>query len=99
MKLTQAQRDFIVQEIESSINDGQVYDHYEFGDLEITWVQGQEAYLVNHNGKQYWRGPSDIAWHIDDLTDEQLVDWFVDEHCCDDWFEECLEELMLEKAA
>jgi|VirMetMinimDraft_7_1064189.scaffolds.fasta_scaffold39781_4 hypothetical protein len=95
MKLTQAQRSFIVEDIESYINDGQVYDHYEFGDLTITWVKEKEAYLVLHKGKQYWRNPSDIAWHIDDLADKQLVDWFVDQHDCHDWFEEYLEELML----
>jgi len=33
------------------------------------------------------------------LTDQQLVDWFVDDRGCDDWFEECLEEEMLEEAA
>jgi len=99
MQLTQAQRDFIVKEIESDINDGQVYDYYEFGDLKITWVPAQESYLVEVNGETLWRGPSDIADHIDDLSDQQLVDWFVDDRGCDDWLEECLEEEMLEDPA
>jgi len=99
MELTQAQQDFIVKEIVSDINDGQVYDYYDFGDLEITWVQAKEAYLVKTEHYQDWATPSDLGDYIVTLTEQQLVDWFVDDRGCDDWFEECLEEEMLEEAA
>jgi hypothetical protein len=98
-ELTQEQRDFIVKQIESSINDGQVYDYYDFDNITITWVQADESYIVENNGEQIrFVSPRDIAWYIDDLSDQQLIDWFIEEHCCDDWFEECLEEEMQEVA-
>ncbi len=98
MKLTQAQRDFIVKEIVSNINDAQVSDYYDFDDLNITWVPAQESYIVETENYQDWVTPSDLGDYIVTLTDQQLVDWFVDDRGCDNWFEECLEELMLEEA-
>ena len=97
MKLTQAQSKFIISEIVSDTNDNQVSDYYEFGNLQITWVQAQESYLVEENGTTSWCSPNDIVGYISDLSDELLLEWFINQYDCDDWFEECIEELMLEE--
>jgi hypothetical protein len=98
--LTPAQRTFIVKAIEHDINDAQVSDYYDFGDMHITWVPARESYLVEQHGEQHWARPKDIWGHIDDLTDEQLIEWFQEEHRGEaDTFEECLEDQMSEATA
>ena len=47
--LTPAQRTFIVKAIEHDINDAQVSDYYDFGDMHITWVPAREIYLVEQH--------------------------------------------------
>ena len=91
------QRDFIVDKIVSSINDDQVTDSYEFDGVDITWVPAQEQYQVSHRDGWEWASPSDIKWYIEDLSDDALEEWFIDEYCCEDWFLECVDELMLEE--
>ena len=99
MALTQQHRQFIVEQIVYDINEAQASDYYEFGDLSITWISEQESYLVEQNGETDWASPRCIESYIDDLSDQQLVEWFVDKHGLEDSLEKCLELQGFEEAA
>ena len=95
MKLTQQQRNHMVQAIVHSINDSQVSDEYSFGqELDIVWSAKNEAYrMIPAKGKQSWASPHAIVSWIEDLSDDALLEGYCDaEYITVEEFEEHIEQ-------
>ena len=91
MKLTEQQRQALVNYIVHDINDAQVSDYYDFGKLKIEWRPRDEAYRIQVGSKKTWATPRDIEWYINNLDDAILVKYYVD-----DTHDEDFEDLVLE---
>ncbi|NDF26581.1 MAG: hypothetical protein EB153_03295 [Nitrosopumilaceae archaeon] len=68
------------------INEYQTSTSYYFEEeeLNIRWIDDQESYLVlKGNGTYEWAQPKYIESVVEELSDESLIKWYCDEHCCD----------------
>ena len=95
MKLTEQQRNHMIQTIVHSINDGQVSDEYSFGqELDIIWSAKNEAYrMIPAKGKKSWASPRAIVSWIEDLSDAALIEGYCDSEYIDlEEFAEHIEE-------
>jgi hypothetical protein len=77
--LTQQQRQALVNYIVHDINDAQVSDYYEIGNLKIEWRSRDEAYRIQVGSKKAWATPRDIEWYINNLDNSVLFKYYVDD--------------------
>ena len=97
MKLTEQQRNFMVEAIVYNINERQVSDEYSFGEeLDIVWSLKNEAYrMIPKKGKKSWARPGDIGLWIEDLSDSALIEGYCETEYIDlEEFEKHIEEAL-----
>ena len=97
MKLTQAQRNKIVELLVNDIAEVQSQDRYWFDQDEITllWVSDEEMFYALKMDKTYdYYSPRDIECFVETLSDQQLKKWFSEDYysCDEEDFEECLND-------
>jgi hypothetical protein len=81
MTITEQQRKHIIDLIVYEMNDNQSSDRYYFENelLSVLWIRDDESYVVLSADKTYdYYGPSDIVCVIEELQDDTLIEWLME---------------------
>ena len=81
MTITEQQRKHIIDQIVDDMNDNQSSDRYWFERecFTILWSNDDESYVVLWADMTYnTYGPSDIICAIDELQDDTLIEWLME---------------------
>jgi hypothetical protein len=85
-KLSEQQRNHIVNLIWLDITDSQISEHYYFEkeNTTVIWVQEQEHYLILDDATQKfsWESAGDLESTIENFSDDTLIEWYCDENSC-----------------
>ena len=82
MKITEQQRNHIVQQIVEGMNDGQLSDRYYFQSDSITilYSSDDESYFVlKPDGTWTYEEPNNLESAINELSDEALLEYLENE--------------------
>ena len=87
MKLTEQQRNHIVQQMSEDITETQSNDryYYEHDSKTLLWSREDEMQVLldDTTSKFTWYSPNSITSVIEDLSDATLVEWYCDLNCCE----------------
>ena len=86
MTITEQQRKHIIDLIVYEMNENQSSDRYYFDKelLSVLWIRDDESYVVLLADKTYdYYGPSDIICVIEELHNDTLIEWLMENECLD----------------